>query len=92
METWCRGSPGNQNKRRPRAGGRAGTTNLEGLDDLLRLVVPDVHVAIVEGGQHPGLARVQVDAFDPVRARREAPFDVQLQRLHEISNGYVSER
>ena len=37
----------------------------------LRLVVPDVDVAIVQAGQHPRLLRVQVHTLHPVRPRQE---------------------
>jgi hypothetical protein len=45
--------------------------NLERFDEVLCLVVPDVDVAIVERGQDPGLARMEVNRLDSVRTRRE---------------------
>ena len=38
--------------------------HLKRLDERLRLVVPDVDVAVVERGEHPRLARVNVDRLD----------------------------
>lgn len=54
--------------------------HLEALDELLGLVVPDVHVAVVEGHQHPRLGGVQVAGLHPVRPRRQLPLDVKTER------------
>jgi hypothetical protein len=45
--------------------------DLERFDEVLCLVVPDVDIAIVERSQNPGLARMEVNRLDSVRARRE---------------------
>lgn len=42
----------------------------------LGLVVPDVDIAVVQGGKHPRLRGVQAHAFDPVAARGQLPLDV----------------
>lgn len=34
--------------------------HLKALDQLLTVNVPDMNIAIVEGGKHPGLSGVQV--------------------------------
>ena len=52
--------------------------NLKRFNQLLGLVVPNVHMAIVQRYQGPWLGRVQIDAFDAVRTRQEFPFDVQM--------------
>ena len=43
--------------------------DLEALDQLLAVVVPQVQGAIVERHHHPRLARVDVATLDPVTAR-----------------------
>ena len=57
--------------------------HLEGLDEGLVLVVPDVDVAVVEGGEHPWLGRVEVAAFHAVAAGRQTALDVQAERLKD---------
>ncbi len=42
-----------------------------GLGSNLTLVVPDVHVAVVQGGHHPRLLRVKVHALHSVGARQK---------------------
>jgi hypothetical protein len=46
---------------------------LKALDQRLRLVVPDEHMARVEGRENPRLVRVDVYALDPLRRRGEFP-------------------
>lgn len=55
--------------------------HLEGLDQGLVFVVPDVDVSVVEGGHHPGLRGVEVAAFHAVTPRRQPTLDVQAERL-----------
>ena len=45
---------------------------LEGLDELLALIVPDVDVAIVERDEHPLLGGVQVTGLHTVRPGQAA--------------------
>jgi hypothetical protein len=51
------------------AGSDRDVGQLERLDDLLRLVGPDVDMAAVECGEDPRLFRVEVDAFDSLASR-----------------------
>lgn len=43
---------------------------LEGLDDALCFIGPDVDVAAVEGGEDPWLRGVEIDALDTLTARK----------------------
>ena len=52
--------------------------DLERLDELLGVEVPDVDVAIVKGNQHPLLGRVQVAGLDPVRPGGQLALYVQF--------------
>ena len=59
-------------------------THLEGLDELLVVDVPNVHVAVVETGAHPWLSGVEIAALDPVGAGRQPPLNVETKRLKEV--------
>ena len=62
---------------------------LEGLDDGLRYVRPDVDVAAIQGREDPWLGWMKVNAFDTLRPREELPLYVQT---HCCSLGvYVAE-
>ena len=68
------------------AGADGDVGELEGLDDALRLVGPDVDVAAVEGGEDPGLGGVEVDAFDSFAAGEELALQVESDlRAHDES-------
>lgn len=45
--------------------------DLERFDQRPCIVVVDVHVAIVQRGEQPGLGWVEIDGLDAVRARKE---------------------
>lgn len=51
--------------------------HLECLHQGLRLVVPDVDVALIQRAEHPWLRRVEVHALHSVRSGRQLPLDVQ---------------
>jgi len=65
------------------SGSHGKIAHFEALDQSLALVVPNVDVAIVQGGQHPRFAGVEVTTLDPVRPGGQAPLDVQAQRLKQ---------
>ena len=58
--------------------------DLELLDHVLRVVVPDVHLPVVQRRQHPWLRRVHIHALYTVRARAQLPLDVQPHRHREL--------
>ncbi len=56
-------------------------TYLEGFDERLVLIVPQVDVPVVERGEHPRVRGVQVDALDAVRAGRQPALQVEPEGL-----------
>mmetsp|Transcript_8660 Transcript_8660/g.24429 ORF Transcript_8660/g.24429 Transcript_8660/m.24429 type:complete len:357 (-) Transcript_8660:37-1107(-) len=58
------------------AGPHRQVRHLEALLQALVEVVPDVHVAIVQVGENPGLGGMEVHALDAVRPLSEHPLDV----------------
>lgn len=58
------------------AGSDRDVGKLEGLDDLLGIVRPDVDVPRVEGRQDPVFGRVKVDTLHPLAASEELPLPV----------------
>ena len=58
------------------------SAHLERLHQLLILVVVEKDVSIVEGGQKPGLGRMNVHAFHSVRAGQKLSVDFESMRWH----------
>ncbi len=71
------------------AGAHGDVGELEGLDDALRFVGPDVDVAAVEGGEDPWFCWVEVDAFDSLAAGEELALQVESDVSCAHSGWYV---
>jgi hypothetical protein len=49
----------------------------------LGLVIPDVDVAVVKGGEHPWLGGMKVTGLDAIGPGRQTALDVQAKRLKD---------